>query len=99
MDILKHSTPKENSERVDKECIFRKAYAALDPCNWTDEELKTYDECERTRIHNKLLDQKFDEGKIEMAKRLLQKGIEIDLIAQCSDLSKEQMEDLKKHIA
>ncbi|MGL5263451.1 MAG: Rpn family recombination-promoting nuclease/putative transposase [Candidatus Rhabdochlamydia sp.] len=38
------------------------------------------------------------EGKMEMAKNLLQKGIEIDVIAQCSDLSKEQIEELKKYI-
>lgn len=38
------------------------------------------------------------EGKIELAKRLLQNGVGIDVIAQSSDLSKKQIEDLKKHV-
>jgi predicted transposase/invertase (TIGR01784 family) len=38
------------------------------------------------------------EGKIEMAKQLLQNGVGIDLIAQSSGLSKEQIEDLRKYI-
>jgi predicted transposase/invertase (TIGR01784 family) len=38
------------------------------------------------------------EGKIEVAKRLLQNGIGIDVIALSTDLSKEQIEDLQKYI-
>jgi hypothetical protein len=58
MDILKHSTSKENVEKlVDEDYIFRKAYAALDPRNWTEEELMEYDECERARINNKILEE------------------------------------------
>ena len=36
-------------------------------------------------------------GKMELAKRLLQNGVEMDVIALSADLSKEQIEDLKKY--
>ncbi len=38
-----------------------------------------------------------EKEKIQTAKRLLQAGCGIDLIAQATDLSKEQIEDLRKH--
>ena len=38
-----------------------------------------------------------EKGKIELAKRLLQNGVGMDVIAQSSDLSKEQVEELKKY--
>ncbi len=37
-------------------------------------------------------------GKMELVKRLLQDGVEMDVIALSADLSKEQIEDLQKHI-
>lgn len=37
------------------------------------------------------------EGKMEIAKNLLQNGVGIDIIAQYSGLSKEQIEDVKKY--
>ncbi|MGL4540491.1 MAG: Rpn family recombination-promoting nuclease/putative transposase, partial [Candidatus Rhabdochlamydia sp.] len=39
-----------------------------------------------------------EKGKIEMAKQLLQNGVGIEMIAQSSDLSKEQIEGLRKYI-
>ncbi|MGB7128298.1 MAG: hypothetical protein WBD50_04315, partial [Candidatus Rhabdochlamydia sp.] len=39
-----------------------------------------------------------EKGKIELVKRLLQNGVEMDVIALSADLSKEQIEDLQKHI-
>ncbi|HEV3269519.1 MAG TPA: Rpn family recombination-promoting nuclease/putative transposase, partial [Candidatus Rhabdochlamydia sp.] len=38
-----------------------------------------------------------EKGKMELAKRLLQNGVEMDVIALSADLSKEQIEDLKKY--
>jgi hypothetical protein len=35
--------------------------------------------------------------KIKLAKRLLQNGVEMDVIALSADLSKEQIEDLQKY--
>lgn len=43
------------------------------------------------------LEQGLTKAKMEIAKNLLQKGIGIDVIAQCSELSKKQIEDLKKY--
>ncbi|HEV3269779.1 MAG TPA: hypothetical protein VGZ69_03935, partial [Candidatus Rhabdochlamydia sp.] len=38
------------------------------------------------------------EGKMELAKRLLQNGVGMDVIALSADLSKKQVEDLQKYI-
>ncbi len=39
-----------------------------------------------------------EKGKVELAKRLLQNGVGMDVIALSADLSKEQIEDLQKYI-
>lgn len=92
---------KVDLERMrEKDNILPKAYAALNPCRWTEEELIAYHASERINKYNEAdLAQRVMEGaingriegKMEMAKRLFQKGIDIDLIAQCSGLSKEQI--------
>jgi predicted transposase/invertase (TIGR01784 family) len=46
------------------------------------------------RIEGEVIGMK--KGKIELAKRLLQNGVAIDMIAQSADLSKEQIESLQK---
>lgn len=99
--FFKHAyeaTKKDLEKLTGKDRVFHRAYTALDQSRWTDNELVSYDAHTRIDMDNKaVLDYKIDEGQIELAKRLLRQGIEIDLIAQCSDLSK-QMEDLKECI-
>lgn len=107
--FFKHAqeTTEEDLEKiVGKDNIILKAYKALDQFYWTQGELSEYDAVQISEMNKKAdLSQKLDEakaigkteGKIEMAKNLLRQGFEIDLIASCSGLYKEQIEDLKKY--
>ncbi len=45
----------------------------------------------------KCIEQGIKKGEMELAKRLLQNGIGMDLLTQSANLSKEQIEELKKY--
>jgi predicted transposase/invertase (TIGR01784 family) len=100
--FFKHAheaTTEDLKKAIGKDHIINKAYMALNQHYWTKEELMSYDREKRARMdHQAMLQYKFDEGKMELAKRLLQNGIGMDLLIQSADLSKEQIEELKKYI-
>ncbi|HEV3269953.1 MAG TPA: Rpn family recombination-promoting nuclease/putative transposase [Candidatus Rhabdochlamydia sp.] len=102
-----HETTESDLERIlGSNNIIHKAYSALNQFYWTEGELLAYDANQRINMdHKAILDKKYDEGeakgiekeKIQTAKRLLQDGLAIDLISRYTDLSKEQIEDLRKY--
>ncbi|MGL5626183.1 MAG: Rpn family recombination-promoting nuclease/putative transposase [Candidatus Rhabdochlamydia sp.] len=102
-----HETTEAELQRViGNDTIIHRAYTALDQFNWTENELAAYDALKKLHMDNKavLAQQIYDaktkgktEGKMEMAKQLLQNGVGMDVIAQSSGLSKKQLEDLQKY--
>lgn len=44
------------------------------------------------------IEQGIEKGKVELAKKLLQNGVGMDFLIQSADLSKKQVEELKKYI-
>jgi predicted transposase/invertase (TIGR01784 family) len=107
-----HETTEEELKRImGSDTIIHRAYTALDQFNWSENELATYEELKRIHMDNKAAraQESYDakaEGetigikkeKMQTAKRLLQAGCGADLVAQATNLSKEQIKDLKKHI-
>jgi len=98
-----HETTKAELKKIiGSDAIIHRAYAALNQYYWTEGELATYEELKRIHMDNKaaMAQEIYDakaEGKIELVKRLLQNGVGIDVIALSADLSKEQIEDLRKY--
>ncbi|MGB7127504.1 MAG: Rpn family recombination-promoting nuclease/putative transposase [Candidatus Rhabdochlamydia sp.] len=108
--FFKHAhetTEKELKKLIGNDTIIHRAYTALDQFNWTDNELATYEELKRIHMDNKaaMAQEIYDaeargieKEKIQTAKRLLQDGLAIDLISRYTDLSKEQIENLRKYV-
>ncbi|MGL4540198.1 MAG: Rpn family recombination-promoting nuclease/putative transposase [Candidatus Rhabdochlamydia sp.] len=83
---------------IGNDTIIHRAYTALNHFYWTENELRDYEDMNRVIMDNMaVMEQKIDDVKMEIAKRLLQNGVGMDVIAQSSDLSKEQIEDLQKY--
>lgn len=77
---------------VGNDQIIERAFDELNRFTWNDEEIRTYDQAEKYEgAYRASMAQKFDEGKAEgemnamlvVAKRLVNRGIEIDII--CND--------------
>ena len=47
-------------------------------------------------VHNTLIKEGYEQGTIEIAKNMLNKGIYISTISECTGLSKEKIESLSK---
>ena len=47
-------------------------------------------------VHNTLIKEGYEQGTIEIAKNMLNKGIDISTISECTCLSKEKIEELSK---
>lgn len=103
-----HETKEEDLQRIiGKDTIIHKAYDALNQFHWTEKELTIYENMKRDeRDYIAGMDQAeirgLEKGKIEgemqLAKRLLQSGLEFDVIVQSSALSEEQIESLKQYV-
>ncbi|BET37047.1 Rpn family recombination-promoting nuclease/putative transposase [Wolbachia pipientis] len=89
--------------------IIKRAYKELDRFNWSDIELRTYEqETKRLLDEQAILLQKLDdaknegrqegrqEEKIEVAKNLLKAGISIDVISQTTGLPQANITQLKE---
>lgn len=79
--------------------IIERAYEELNRFSWDEIEFRTYEQEEKREWDNiAALDQKFDEGllegKIQLAKALLLKGIDLDTIAEAAALSKEEIQKI-----
>ena len=107
------TTEEELQKIIGNDSIIQKAYTALNHHYWNETELAIYEELKRIHMDNKaaraqeLYEDEINakkakeegriEGKIEVAKSLLQNGFAMDAIIQLTNLSKEQLEDLKKY--
>ncbi len=84
--------------------IMEKAYKQLDRVTWSDAELLTYDQAEKYEgAYLASMEQKFDEGfekgkferDIEIARTLLTKKYEIEVVADITGLTIEQIKVIK----
>ena len=105
--LLKHAT-ETAPEDVDKisgdDAIIHQAYEALNRFSWSKEELLSYQQNEKRILD---LQAAFDyqrlEGKAEgisekarqMARKMIQKGLPLEEIAEYTDLTLEEVENLK----
>ena len=79
---------------------LKEAYTEANQQNWTKEELEDYlrasikeqDEIGRIEFAEKKAEKK---GRLETAKRLRAKGMDVDFIMEMTDLSKDEIEKLK----
>ncbi|MBA3604338.1 MAG: Rpn family recombination-promoting nuclease/putative transposase [Parachlamydiaceae bacterium] len=85
--------------------IMEKAYKQLDWVTWSDTELLTYDQAEKYEgAYLASMEQKFDEGfekgkferDIEIARTLLTKKYDIEVVADITGLTIEQVKVLKE---
>ncbi len=91
--LNQHYWTKKELMSYDKIKRARRDHLAILQYKLNEEEAKGLKKgLEQGKIEGKL------EGKMELAKRLLQNGIGMDLLVQSADLSKEQIEELKKYI-
>ncbi|QTG99453.1 Rpn family recombination-promoting nuclease/putative transposase [Wolbachia endosymbiont of Rhagoletis indifferens] len=93
---------------VGSDVIIKRAYEEMNKFNWSEEELLAYEQMKK-RIMDEVvaLAQKFDEGlrlgqekgrqeeKIEVAKNSLKAGVSIDVIAEITGLSLDEIRKLK----
>jgi predicted transposase/invertase (TIGR01784 family) len=96
--FFKHAeeTSEEELEKLSSsDLIMKKAYTALNRFSWNEEELRTYEQAEkRENAYLASVEQKYDEGKLEMARELRKNGVAISLIAIASGLSEEEIQTL-----
>ncbi|WCR58322.1 Rpn family recombination-promoting nuclease/putative transposase [Wolbachia endosymbiont of Ctenocephalides felis wCfeJ] len=83
--------------------IIGRAYNELIEYNWTKEERDIYRQAKKNEDDNvSCLNQKFNEGraaeKIEVAKNSLKAGVSVDVIAQITGLSVDEIKQLQKEI-
>jgi predicted transposase/invertase (TIGR01784 family) len=98
---------KKDLDRMFPVDIIVKAYAELNTSNWSEKELIAYDtSLKRTMDANSIMAQKFDEGKeegekqakIAIVRNSLKAGISIDVIAEITGLSINEIENLRDTI-
>jgi predicted transposase/invertase (TIGR01784 family) len=97
--FLKHLEDFEGIPGIFKEEVFVKAFQVAEIANFSPEQLARYEESLKVyRDLKGVVDTSFEEGKaegkIEMAKELKQKGVDIHLIASVSGLAPEAVEKL-----
>lgn len=82
---------------------MERAYEELNRFSWNEQEPFTYEQSQKHEWdHNAIMDQKFDEGhekgkiegKIEVAKKLLASGMEIEIVASVTSLSIQEIKNL-----
>lgn len=79
-----------------RESIFEKLFEVAEIAKFTPEQVRSYeDSLKYYRDIKASLDTKYEEGKIEVAIKLLKKGISIKDIVDLTGLTKEQIEKLK----
>ncbi|WP_341823142.1 hypothetical protein [Wolbachia endosymbiont (group A) of Clivina fossor] len=94
---------------IGSDLIIGRAYDELNQYNWSKEERLAYDQAKkRTDDYLSSLEEKLHEGiqighekgkiegKIEVAKNLLKAGVSVNLIAESTGLSIDEIEQLKK---
>jgi len=99
MYVLKNLHRLQDIPKKLQEKIFKKVFQQAEIAQLTPEEMKTYEESLKTYWDNySILETARNEGKkerdIEIARRLKKKGIDIDVIAETTELTKEEIEKL-----
>ncbi|GFS39717.1 uncharacterized protein NPIL_334661 [Nephila pilipes] len=101
-------TSEEELEKIiGSDVIIKKAYEELNRFNWSEKEFIAYEqEIKRIRDERAVLEQKLDdatekgrqegrqEKRIEVVKNLLKAGVSIDIIAQTTGLTVNEVKDL-----
>jgi len=79
-----------------KEQIFEKLFETAEIARFTPEQVRSYeDSLKYYRDIKNSIDTARVEGKIEVAKNLLQNGVSIDIIVKSTGLTEKQIKDLK----
>ncbi|MEI8296019.1 MAG: transposase, partial [Alphaproteobacteria bacterium] len=100
MYFFKHG--KETSEAdlakiIGSDAIIERAYSELNRFNWSEVELNTYEQEEKhERDHLSLMASKYDEGKEEVARKMLELGMNVECIRDCTGFSVEKIQDLSR---
>ena len=95
-------TSEEDLEKlIGSDLVIKQAYDALSQFNWSEPELVAYDEeIKRIRDNIAALDYQYDkgksEGKAEVAKSLLSKNIDHDIISSATGLSIDRIMSMSK---
>lgn len=102
MYFFKHAeeTSEEDLKRIiGCDSIIERAYNELNRFNWNEKELLIYEQAEKAeRDYIASMDQKYDEGrekeKRDIARTMLKKGIDIQMISEITGLSLEEIRSL-----
>jgi predicted transposase/invertase (TIGR01784 family) len=99
MYVLKNLHRLQDIPKKLQERIFKKLFEQAEIAQLTAEEMKTYEESLKTYWDNySVLETARNEGKrerdIEIARRLKKKGVDIEVIAETTELTKEEIEKL-----
>jgi hypothetical protein len=69
----------------------------LNRFSWNQEELFTYDQAEKYEWdYLACMEQKYDEGKADVAKKMLAQNFDVSMIASLTGLSVQKIESLKE---
>jgi predicted transposase/invertase (TIGR01784 family) len=78
-----------------QEKIFKKLFEQAEIAQLTQEDMRTYEESLKTYWDNySILETAKKEERIEIAKRLKKKGVDMEVIAETTELTKEEIEKL-----
>jgi predicted transposase/invertase (TIGR01784 family) len=101
MYVLKNLHRLQDIPKKLQEKIFKKLFQQAEIAQLTPEEMKTYEEmrikhlCLKSYWDNySILETAKKEKEIEIARRLKKKGVDIEVIAEVTDLTKEEIEKL-----
>jgi predicted transposase/invertase (TIGR01784 family) len=75
--------------------VFEKLFSEAELAKLTPEEMRTYEESLKVyRDNYSVIETAKNDAKVEIATRLKQKGVDIEIIAETTGLTKEQIEKL-----
>jgi len=81
-----------------REKIFEKLFKTAEIAKFTPEQMRSYEvSLKYYRDLKSSLDTKYEEGKIEVAEKLIKKGMSIEDIFDLTGLSKQEIDKLKKY--
>jgi predicted transposase/invertase (TIGR01784 family) len=95
----------ELHEIFEQDVIIRRAYEELNRFSWNEEELRAYEsEVKREMDNQAVMEEKLDqaeakgkaEGKVEIARNMLKKGILVETISEVTGLSIEVLHTLER---
>ncbi|GEM_PF-3121042 len=98
------STSEEEVRKIiDSDLVIQRAYEALNRFNWSEEELRTYEQEIKRIMDNQAVEDYMkkkarqegrEEGKLEIAKSMLAKGYPIEDIISITGLSKCDIQNI-----